>query len=123
MYTIVSGGELLSICEQPRYVRRKPETGVYVEATAEAAEAIAINGELYNLPGGTAIAGQPEAFVSEADVGEFTFSNHVQLAENGTEIENIELAVCEQESATEDRLSAIELAVCQLDAAINGEAE
>lgn len=124
MYTIVSNGELLSICENPRYVRKKPETGVYIETSKETAEAIAVNGTLYNLPGSVSVPDAYEAFVSDADVGEFTFENHVKLDATGTAIENIETTICDADAATEDRLSAIEDAVCVLDSIINsGESE
>ena len=32
MYAIISKGELLALCERPRYVKRNAETGAYVEA-------------------------------------------------------------------------------------------
>ena len=32
MYAIISKGELLALCERPRYVKRNEETGAYVEA-------------------------------------------------------------------------------------------
>ena len=35
MYAIISKGELLALCERPRYVKRNEETGAYVEAAEE----------------------------------------------------------------------------------------
>ena len=52
MYAIISKGELLALCERPRYVKRNEETGAYVEAAEAEAIGIAVGGEVYNLPGG-----------------------------------------------------------------------
>ena len=61
MYAIISKGELLALCERPRYVKRNEETGAYVEAAEAEAIGIAVGGEGYNLPGGTALPDPPEA--------------------------------------------------------------
>lgn len=65
MYAIISKGELLALCERPRYVKRNAETGAYVEAAEAEAIGIAVGGEVYNLPGGTAIPDAPEALAQE----------------------------------------------------------
>ena len=57
MYAIISKGELLALCERPRYVKRNEETGAYVEAAEAEALGIAVGGEVYNLPGGAADGG------------------------------------------------------------------
>ena len=49
MYAIISKGELLALCERPRYVKRNEETGAYVEAAEAEAIGIAVGGEVYNL--------------------------------------------------------------------------
>ena len=45
MYAIISKGELLALCERPRYVKRNAETGAYVEAAE--AEAIKLFANTY----------------------------------------------------------------------------
>ena len=67
MYAIISKGELLALCERPRYVKRNEETGAYVEAAEAEAIGIAVGGEVYNLPGGTAIPDAPEALAQEGE--------------------------------------------------------
>ena len=71
MYAIISKGELLALCERPRYVKRNEETGAYVEAAEAEAIGIAVGGEVYNLPGGTAIPDAPEALAQEGEAEEY----------------------------------------------------
>ena len=61
MYAILSGGALLALCDKPRYVRLNPDSGAYVEAAPEEAIAISVNGDLYNINGGSAIPDAPLA--------------------------------------------------------------
>jgi len=123
MYAIISGGALLALCEKPRYVRMNPDSGAYVEAAPEDAVALAVNGDLYNINGGNAIPGAPEAVVREDDVSEYVFGNRVRIARNeeasGIAVVQLEEALCEQDAATDERMSALEDAICELDAAVN----
>lgn len=124
MYTILKDGELMGFCDKPHYVRIKEESSSWIEATEKDAEAIAINGILYNLVGKNTIADAPKVVVKSTDTAEYIFSNRTKIAENNeahdVAIAALEVAACEQESASEDRISAIEEAICALDAAING---
>ena len=122
MYAIISKGELLALCERPRYVKRNEETGAYVEA-AEAE----VGGEVYNLPGGTAIPDAPEALAQEGEAEEYVFRNHARIIDN-EEATNaafvaMEEAMCDMDSSSEERLTAVEEALCELDSAANGGGE
>lgn len=75
MYAIISGGVLLALCDKPRYVKQNEASGAYVEAEEAQAVGIAVSGDLYNLPGGTAIPDAPEAVVREMETGELIFRN------------------------------------------------
>lgn len=123
MYAILSNGELLALCERPRYVKRNQD-GVFVEAPKDKAEGIAVGGEVYNLPGGSAITDAPEALVQEAEASEYVFRNRVRIIENeettGAAIIAMEEALCEMDNASEERLAAVEEALCELDNATNG---
>ena len=144
MYAIISKGELLALCERPRYVKRNAETGAYVEAAeAEAIGiavggpvgaiagtipcAIAVGGEVYNLPGGTAIPDAPEALAQEGEAEEYVFRNHARIIENeettNAAFAAVEEAMCELDSSSEERLTAVEEALCELDSAANGGGE
>lgn len=123
MYAILSKGELLALCERPRYVKRN-QGGVFVEAPEDKAEGIAVGGEVYNLPGGSAIPDAPEVLVQEAEASEYVFRNRVRIIENeettGAAIIAMEEALCEMDNASEERLAAVEEAMCELDSATNG---
>ncbi len=119
MYAIMSGGALVALCDKPRYVRRNPSSGAYIEAAREEAEAIAVRGDLYNLPGSDIIPDAPEALVSEAEIPEFVFQNQTRITANESAVAGAEDALCEQDSAADTRLGALEDAICELDAAIN----
>lgn len=127
MYAILSGGALVALCDKPRYVRLNPDSGAYVEAAPEEAIAISVNGDLYNINGGSAIPDAPEAIVREDDMAEYIFGNRARIAESeeaaGAAVVQLEEALCEQDAATEERLTAVEEALCELDSAINGGGE
>ena len=127
MYAILSGGALVALCDKPRYVRLNPDSGAYVEAAPEEAIAVSVNGDLYNINGGSAIPDAPQAVVSEGDGAEYVFHNRARIVKNeettGAAVVLLEEALCEQDAATEERLSTVEEALCELDSAINGGGE
>lgn len=124
MFAILSEGALLALCERPRYVKVNEETGAYVEATAEEAVGVAVDGQVYNLPGGTAISDTPEAVIQEAEAPEYVFRNRARILLNeettGAAIVAMEEAMCEMDTAAEERLAAVEEALCDLDSGMNG---
>ncbi|MBQ7609096.1 MAG: hypothetical protein IJU76_14195 [Desulfovibrionaceae bacterium] len=95
MYQIVSNGEVVALCDKPRYVRVKPQSGAYIETDAEHAEALAVNGVLYSLPDKTPIGDAPVAFVSSVDGGNFVFDNYVPASKYAASIAALEDAMCE----------------------------
>ena len=87
----------------------------------------AARGEVYNLPGGTAIPDAPEALAQEGEAEEYVFRNHARIIEN-EEATNaafvaMEEAMCDMDSSSEERLTAVEEALCELDSAANGGGE
>lgn len=119
MYAIMSGGEAIALCDAPRYVRRN-DNNIYVEADKSEADAIAVCGTLYNLPGGGAIEGAPEAVAVRQEAGEYILGNRAKINAAGASITGLEDAACDLDALTEGRVSALEDAVCELDAALNG---
>lgn len=123
MYAIYCCGEPIALAKKPRYVKQN-ESGVFVEAVKEDAEAIAVNGTLYNLPGGTAAGDAPEAVAVEEDAEEFIFGNRVRIEQDSltgnARISTVEDAVCDLDESTDERMSAIEDAICELDEMISG---
>lgn len=116
MYAILSEGQLIALCDKPRYVKIKEETGVYIEAESkEDALALSVNGTLYNLIGKDNIPDAPEALVRDTSVSEYVFNNKIQINKNEAAAITIEDALCEQDSNIEERLAMIEDALCELD--------
>lgn len=116
MYAILSEGQLIALCDKPRYVKIKEETGVYIESESkEDALALSVNGTLYNLIGKDNIPDAPEALVRDTSVSEYVFNNKIQINKNEAAAITIEDALCEQDSNIEERLAMIEDALCELD--------
>lgn len=127
MYAILSNGRLVALCDKPRYVKIKKETGVFVETSKEDAIAVAVNGTLYNINGGDAIAGADQAVIREENAGEFIFGEHMRVTKNKEDADTafiaVEGVVCELDTVTDARISNVETALCELDEMINGGGE
>ncbi len=58
------------------------------------------------------------------DMAEYVFGNRARIAENekntGAAVVQLEDALCEQDTATEERFAAVEEALCELDSANMG---
>ncbi len=123
MYAILSGGELLALCDEPRYIKINEKTGTYIRASAEDAIGIAVNGATYNLPGRSDIADAPQVVIRTGDVSEYVFRNKAQIKENedstSAAIVAVEDAICSMDESSEARLAALETALCELDAAVS----
>ena len=98
MYRIVSEGKVVALCDEPRYVRKKVESGAYIQCDEADAEAVAVSGNLFSLKGKTPIEDRPEAMISKVDGGEFLFSNYVDKMNFSEENSTIEDALCEMDS-------------------------
>ena len=98
MYKIVSNGEIIALCDKPRYVKKKVDSGAYIQCSESEAEAIAISGNLYNLPGNNKIENAPEVNILTVDSGEILFSGYVDKQSFLNEISSIEDALCEIDS-------------------------
>lgn len=124
MYAIISGGALLALCDKPRYVKKSETNGAYVEAAEADAVGVAVCGDLYNINGGDAIPDAPQAVVAKHDVNEFVFRNRVRIEENeaatNSAIIEVENALCDLDTAAEEKLAAMEDALCELDGLLNG---
>ena len=96
MVKIISEEKTIAIADKAHYIRLKEETGVYVGATQEEAQGIAVMGTPYNLPGHEEIrrtvikdeeTGEtetitaPEAYAVEVDGGEIAFSQEEKIGE------------------------------------------
>ena len=101
MYEIISEGQIVSLCDKPRFIKVKPSTGCFIEATVEDAQGVSAGGKPYNLSGHTEITvtnydeetetsetvPAPVADVREVDSGEVAFKEGVRIGKNEVKIE------------------------------------
>lgn len=127
MYEIVIDGRVAALCEKPLFVKVKEESGAYVEAARDEAIGIAVNGVVYNIDGREDIPDMPQAIVKEGNALEYIFNNGVKITENEERTQSafidVESALCEFDTTTDERIGAVEAALCEIDAAINGGGE
>ena len=97
MYEVIDhdSGQRLALCEQPRYVRINPNSGVYIQCSAEQAEGVAVDGAVYSL--NNQLEDRPEVKICEVDTGAIM----ADAAQQTAEILKIKAALCELDLATE----------------------
>ena len=124
MHAIFSNGAVVALCDNPRWVRVKPESGAWIQTNKDHAEALAVNGKLYNINGGTAAGDAPQAIVTEEDGGEYIFQARATIQRNREDSDAsfvvLEDTMCDLDAITDARVTAVEDAICDLDMAING---
>lgn len=101
MYRIIKDSEIIALCDDLRFVRKKESTGCYIRCSEDEADGIAIKGELYNLPGKNKIVDKPEVFIEKIDGGDFLFSDYVDKRVFSSEISALEDALCEIDQGEE----------------------
>jgi hypothetical protein len=89
MYKIVKDGELLSICDAPRYIKYNERTASYVLTTEEEAEGVAVDSTPYELFGKTLEGNQGVVLVNEVDGGELVFADQNGIKANSDAIDEI----------------------------------
>lgn len=121
---IIIDGRVVALCDKPRYVKINENSGAYVEASHDEAIGIAVNGIVYNIDGREDIPNMPQAIVREGEVSEYIFEHGVKIVENekrtNSAFIDVESAVCELDTATEERFNIMEVALCEIDAKVNG---
>ena len=109
MYRIINseGGVVIGNTEKPVYIYKK-STGCFVQTDEANAQGIAFKGTPYNLLGRDGVDAEVSVILVDFDGGEIT-------ADTADKVVEIEDAMCEQDTAVEERLAAIEDALCELD--------
>lgn len=109
MFSIISNGEVIAYCDQPRYIKLKVASGAFIQTDKDSAQGIAVKGIPFNLHGHQEITRievneetgaaekviVPEAFVSEIDGGEIVFDDGNKIVEIDDSVTNTQLALCE----------------------------
>lgn len=115
MYKIISGGTVVALCDEPRYIKVKPDTGAFVQTTENDAQGIAVNGTPYNLSGHVEItvAGEtaPVAFINPVDGGYILFKDTGRITVNEDNIVELQEATCDMDVNMEEMMEAL----CDLD--------
>ena len=84
---------LISITEEPRYIRVNPNSGAYIQCKKEIAEGVAVKGTPYSL--NNKLSGLPDVMIREIDGGEYILDSQDQKSS----ILEIENALCELDLA------------------------
>lgn len=114
MFKIICNGQVMGLCDEVRYIKVKPSTGIFIRAKSrEEAQGLAIKSRAYNLQGHDEITYEGEvamvAFPVEVDGGEL-------LAEEINTVKtDAENTFCELDESVDSRITAIEDALCDLD--------
>lgn len=95
MHKIVSGAKVIGICDNIRYVKKKPNTGAWIQTVEEDSEAISVNGTLYTLKKHTPIEGVAQASVSKIDSGEYIFDTYTNKLDYESKVAELENALCD----------------------------
>lgn len=121
MYSIInrSTGELIALTDSPRYVKEN-DNEVFVRCSRDDADALVINGSIYNLLGKSNIKGADEVVITYKETGEYVFNNKRNIEQNKVAVEEIENATCELDATSSKKLSEIENALCEIDDKLNG---
>lgn len=101
MYRIISGGKVIALCDAPRYVKVKKESGAFIQCDKDEAEGVAVAGEVYNLEGRATIENAPEAQISVVDGGLMVFDGYVDKNKYASEMTALENALCEIDAGGE----------------------
>lgn len=60
MYRILLGDEILLQTDSPRFVRKNPSSGAYIQCDFAQAECVAINGRRFSISGRKLVADAPD---------------------------------------------------------------
>ena len=93
MYQIVKEGQLVALCDEPRYVLRKPETGVYIQTSAETADGVAVAGNVFPIT---------EVSIRKVDVGAVLFEGSTKIRQYGADIAAFEDVLCSIDAVNEE---------------------
>ena len=97
MYQIIVCGEVVALCDKPRFIKINEKSGAYIEATEEDAQGVAAGTLAYNLPGHSEIkimrvvdeetgttetVTASEADIRQVDGGFVTFQANARIENN-----------------------------------------
>ena len=101
MFQIIYEGEVIGLCDKPRYINKKK--GIWVECKKDKAEAIAFKSVAYE-----------GARAKEVDGSEYAFEQTQRIDSAADDIVDTQDALCEATDDISERLADIEDALCEL---------
>lgn len=101
MYKIISGGEIIAVCDKPRYVKVNETSGALVRCEAGEATGIVVGGEYHS---------KVNTFAVEIDGGEYAFSVDQRVKES-EDINSIVFVTLAENDAI-DEVTATEHSAC-----------
>ena len=111
MFKLVVDGVTIGFTEKPRFVRVKPETGVFVETTQDKADGVAYKSKVFNLFGHEIGGVEETVSVVPYDGGD----DSKEIKNNADNLAEIEDAMCEADETNEAWKADIENALCEMD--------
>lgn len=128
MYLILSEGAIVDYCDEPRYVKKNPTSGAYIQTDAANAEGIAVRGTLYNIGDRTDIPDAPAAIIrGDVSTPDYIFINKETIDKNKEESDaaliELENSLCDMDMSTQETIAALEDTICELDIMIMEVAE
>ena len=95
MYKIISGGEVIAICDKPRFVKVSETSGTLVRCEASEATGIVVGGEYHS---------KANTFAVEIDGGEYTFSVDRRVKESEDISKTVFAVLAENETLPEEKI-------------------
>ena len=93
MYQIITENKIFYTADKPNYVKKKTSTGAWISATKDNAEAVAINGKIFNLD---------KTFVKEIDGGIVILETSNKVNEHTAKVVDLQEAICDLSIALEE---------------------
>ena len=104
MYQIIVNGNIAALCDKPRFIKVKEESGAYIEATEKDAQGVSADGVAYNLQnhdeiktilvdeetGATETVAADVAILKEVDGGFVTFQANARIEGNEVKINEVD---------------------------------
>ena len=95
MFQITVDNKIFYTSTAPNYVKKKLESGAWIKSTKDDAEAVAVLGEIYNLPNKMPIENKSVAIIKEIDGGTIIFEVSNKTKDNALKVVDIQEALCD----------------------------
>jgi len=117
---IILDGQIISICEEPHYIKRHPYADCYVQCDQQQAIGISIpfgeHSGIYSVWGNKEkIPGTQEVIIQDDNGQKYFYEVHNTATKSAENIGVVEGALCDSDNDVDQRLALIEEVLCELD--------